>query len=99
MLLSGQSKLYATEDGSGTDGFVMRVTPLGFVQWITYVNTNYKVDDQIVGAISVPTPGGTDQNIFAFYGSLTSVLAQKTNAVVKLSYLDGKLLWAKSVIF
>ena len=52
--------MYATDDGSGTDGFVMRVTPMGFVQWITYINTNYKQNDQIVGAISVPTPGGND---------------------------------------
>jgi len=77
----------------------MRVTPMGFVQWITYVNTNYQQNDQIVGAISVPTPGATDQNIFAFYQSLTPTLAHRTNAVVKLAYLDGKLLWAKSVIF
>lgn len=40
MLLSGTSKLYPTDDGNA-DGFLMRVTVLGFVQWITYLNSNF----------------------------------------------------------
>ena len=62
--------MYAVEDlalTGTTDGFVMRVTPLGFVQWISYINTNQNQNDIIVGAISIGS--GTDQNIYGFYHS------------------------------
>lgn len=96
MLLSGTSKLYLTDDGAA-DGFVMRVTPLGFVQWITYLNSNFQQNDQVVGAIS--SPFGGEQNIFAFFTNNHGTMFYRTNAIVKLAYVDGKMLWAKQVVF
>jgi hypothetical protein len=75
----------------------MRVTPLGFVQWITYINSNHLQSDQVVGAIS--SPFGGEQNIFAFFSNNHGTISLRTNAVVKLNYLDGKMLWAKQVVF
>lgn len=75
----------------------MRITPLGFVQWISYLSTRYLSDEYVAGVISLGA--GANQIVFAWYHSNHGTQAYRTSAIAKLTYADGKLVWAKQVIY
>ena len=39
LIVSGKSQNLTHDDSTTNDGFVMRITPLGFINWISYLST------------------------------------------------------------
>jgi hypothetical protein len=38
ILVSGKTMNVTHNDGNTYDGFIMRLTPLGFIQWMSYIS-------------------------------------------------------------
>jgi hypothetical protein len=99
ILLSGKSYMLNSDDGSPgdlqMDGHVMRVTIMGTVQWISYLSTRYNEDEYVAGAIYV---GGY---VMALYQSNAAAQAQmaKTQSICKITYNEGQLVYAKSIVY
>ena len=51
MLVAGKTLNLTHTDGSNYDGFIMRLTPLGFLQWLSYLSFKQGVDEYVGGVV------------------------------------------------
>lgn len=51
MIISGTTKNLTHDDGSNKDGFIMRTSPLGFINWISYLSTRQSQDEYVGNAV------------------------------------------------
>ena len=96
VLISGKTKNLTHDDknaGALTyDGFIMKVTPLGFINWISYLSSKQGYDEYVGNAVA------TQGMIYAHFHT-NNPTGTKTSAVCKLSFDEGKLQWAKQIMF
>lgn len=79
------------------DAFVMRLTPLGFVQWVSYLSVHMGYDEYIGNIAQFITGAGTA--VMGIFHTLNTPTTARQNAIVKLTYGEGKLIWAKQVVY
>ncbi len=94
MIISGKTQNLTHNDGSNNDGFVMRITPLGFINWLTYVSTKQGIDEYVGNAV---VQGSS--YVYAHFHNNHGTLTKRSSAIVKLTYEEGKLVWAKQIVF
>lgn len=102
LIVSGRTKNSTNDDGNANtvanyDGFVMRLTPLGFVQWVSYLSAKKGYNEYVGNIAQFITPSGTA--IMGVFHSLNTPTNARVNAIVKLTYDEGKLIWAKEVVY
>jgi hypothetical protein len=93
ILISGKSSSITHDDGLNNDGFIMKVTPLGFYQWISYLSTKQGQDEYVGMAVA------QQGFVYGHFHSNNPTATARTSAIVKLSFDEGKLLWAKTIMF
>jgi hypothetical protein len=74
----------------------MRVSTLGFINWLTYISSKQGMNEYVGNAVY---QGGASKYIYANYHSLHTVPLSKTSAIVKLTYDEGKLVFAKQIMY
>lgn len=79
------------------DGFIMRLTPLGFVQWVSYLSAKMGYDEYVGNIVQFITGAGTA--IMGVFHTLNTPTTARVNAIVKLTYDEGKLIWAKQIVY
>ena len=89
----------ASTDDSGSinptnyDGFVMRLTPLGFVQWVSYLSAKQGIDEYVGNVAQFIS--GAGPGVLATFHTSNPTATSRTSAIAKLTYDEGKLIWAK----
>lgn len=95
MLVSGKTMNSSqTNQIEGSyDGFMMRLTPLGFIQWMSYISLKQGVDEYVGGIVYA----GDVKCAYGRFHSNQSPASARISAIVKLTYEEGKMIWAKSI--
>lgn len=94
ILLSGTTKNLTHTDGATYDGFVMRLTPLGFIQWLSYLSFKQAADEYVGGVVYGGSP---DKFAYCMLHSSQTTVSLRKHAIVKLTYEEGKMGWAKTI--
>lgn len=76
--------------GDGYDGFVMRLSETGYIEWYNVI-TVYNGLHEHVGGVGI-----SGSYVYALFYTETSEPAN-THAIVKVTYLDGYKEWSKYV--
>lgn len=92
IIVSGKTQNITHDDGANNDGFVMRLTPLGFINWLSYLSTKQAQDEYVGNAVY---QGGSVKFIYAHFHSNHGTASLRTSAIAKLTYEEGKLMWAR----
>ncbi|CDW83860.1 cadg multi-domain protein [Stylonychia lemnae] len=76
-----------------SDAFLQRSSETGFVEWISTYYSSHGVQDKIH---SITMTGGW---IYCFYSASTSVSIDiRSNGILKITYAEGKLIWARKLV-
>jgi hypothetical protein len=89
ILLSGQNAENYTTSDAEAQGFVMRLSSTGYIEWMTYVGFMALSSENTVSVI-----GNSTDNVYALQVSGSGTYKF---AILKLTYAEGKLIWSKTI--
>lgn len=78
--------------GDATDGFIIRASDTGYIEWYITMSANLGYNDY-VGGIAIQ-----GSFVYALY-YVTNSIQTNNYAFVKLTYAEGKKIWARRVIY
>jgi hypothetical protein len=92
MVLSGSTANITSGDGT-SDGFIMRISETGYVEWYNAIHTSYGYNGEVVTSVIINSAtGGTVGSVYAIY------FIGGWSALIKVSYSEGKLIFSKTIL-